>query len=131
MTAAHAGPELAVPGWLTPAQQDSLVRLVARNHAAHGEDLLGIVLSGSAGRDYATERSDLDVMVVLTDEAASARRTDRAPDVDEIPVAWTGLLTVAPFGTEDWWYRWSFAWAPVLLDRTGGDLPEAVRRQQR
>ncbi len=129
MTAADAVTDLVVPDWLTPTQRDSLVRLVARNDAAHGKDLLGVVLTGSAGRDYATERSDLDVMVVLTDEAASARRTDRAPDVDEIPVAWTGLLTVAPFGTEDWWHRWSFAWAPVLLDRTGGDLPQAVRRQ--
>ena len=120
---------LVVPAWLSPAQQAALVELVDRNDRAHGDDLLGIVLSGSAGRDYATEHSDLDVMVVLTDEAASSRSTDRSPDVDEIPERWSDLLTVAPFGTEAWWMRWSCAWAPVLLDRTGGDLPDALRRQ--
>lgn len=122
-------PGLVLPAWLTPAQRTALDDLVERNDAAHGGDLLGIVLSGSAGRDYATERSDLDVMVVLADEAASSRSTSRSSDVDEIPARWSDLLTVAPFGTEDWWSRWSFAWAPVLLDRTRGDLPEAVRRQ--
>jgi predicted nucleotidyltransferase len=122
-------PDLVLPDWLTSDQREALTRLVERNDAAHGADLLGIVLSGSAGRDYATERSDLDVMVVLADEAASGRTTDRAPDVDEMPEAWSDLLTVAPFGTEEWWMRWSFAWAPVLLDRTGGDLAAAVRRQ--
>lgn len=121
--------DLTVPAWLTSAHRTALVGLVERNDTAHGDDLLGIVLTGSAGRDCATERSDLDVMVVLTDEAAAGRTTHRDPDVDEIPENWSDLLTVAPFGTEDWWMRWSFAWAPVLLDRTGGDLAEAVRRQ--
>ncbi|MCY7400297.1 MAG: nucleotidyltransferase domain-containing protein [Nocardioides sp.] len=120
---------LVVPAWLSPTQQAALVELVDRNDRVHGDDLLGIVLSGSAGRDYATEHSDLDVIVVLTDEAASSRSTDRSPEVDEIPERWSDLLTVAPFGTEAWWMRWSCAWAPVLLDRTGGDLPDAPRRQ--
>ena len=62
-----------MPAWLSPAQQAALVELVERNDRAHGDDLLGIVLTGSAGRDYATEHSDLDVMVVLADEAASNR----------------------------------------------------------
>lgn len=123
--------DLVLPAWLTDAHRATLVELAERNAAAHGDDLLGIVLSGSVGRDCATERSDLDVLVVLRDEAASARTTDRSPDVDEIPERWSDLLKVAPFGTEDWWYRWSFAWAPVLLDRTGGELADAVRRQAR
>ena len=33
------------------------------------------------------------------------------------------------FGTEDWYHRWSFAWAPVLLDRTDGDIAEGCLRQ--
>ena len=52
-----------------------------------------------------------------------------SPDVDEAVESWSELLTVPPFGTEGWWFRWSYAWAPVLLDRTGGELAEAVRRQ--
>ena len=62
-------PDLVVPDWLSPPQRAALVELVERNDRAHGDDLLGIVLSGSAGRNYATEHSDLDVMVVLADEA--------------------------------------------------------------
>ncbi|MCP3423905.1 nucleotidyltransferase domain-containing protein [Nocardioides pinisoli] len=121
--------DLVLPGWLPPAQQATLRSLAERNAAAHGEDLLGIVLSGSAARDHATVHSDVDVIVVLTDEAAAGRSTSHSPDVDEAVDSWTELQTRAPFGTEDWWFRWSYAWAPVLLDRTGGALADAVRRQ--
>lgn len=36
---------------------------------------------------------------------------------------------VPPFGTNGWWFRWSFAWTPVLLDRSDGRLRSALRRQ--
>jgi predicted nucleotidyltransferase len=122
-------PDLDLPAWLTSSQRETIVSLAERNDAAHGDDLLGLVLSGSAARGLATERSDLDVVVVLTDEAASGRSTDKSPEVDEIVDSWSELTTVPPFGTEHWWSRWSYAWAPVLLDRTGGELAAAVRRQ--
>lgn len=121
--------DLDLPDWLTPAQCATLRELAERNHAAHGDGLLGLVLSGSAGRDYATERSDVDVSVVLSDEAAAGRSTVHSPEVDEAVDAWSELTTVPPFGSEGWWFRWSYAWAPVLLDRTGGELTRAVRRQ--
>jgi hypothetical protein len=111
---------LYLPAWLTTDEQATLVALAERNDAAHGGDLLGILLSGSAGRDYATERSDLDVVVVLTDEAAATRSTVHSPEVDEAVDSWSELLEVPPFGTEGWWFRWTYAHAPVLLDRTGG-----------
>ncbi|MCY4726309.1 nucleotidyltransferase domain-containing protein [Nocardioides sp. STR2] len=122
-------PDLDLPDWLTSDQRARLVRLAERNVADHGDDLLGLVLSGSAGRGFATERSDLDVVVVLSDEAAAGRESTHSPDVDEAVDSWSELLTVPPFGTEHWWYRWTYAWAPVLLDRTGGELAGAVRRQ--
>jgi hypothetical protein len=121
--------DLLLPAWLTPTQRATLVSLAERNDAAHGADLLGIVLSGSAARDLATEHSDLDVIVVLTDEAAAGRSTVKSPEVDEAVDSWSELQDVPTFGTEDWWQRWSYAWAPVLLDRTGGALADAVRRQ--
>jgi predicted nucleotidyltransferase len=91
-------PDLSLPEWLTPAQRATLVDLAARNDAAHGDDLLGLVLSGSAGRGLDTERSDLDVVVVLTDQAASTRSTVHAATVDEAVDSWTELITPAPFG---------------------------------
>lgn len=122
-------PDLDLPHWLTDDQQARLVTLAERNAAAHGDDLLGILLSGSAGRAHTTAYSDLDVVVVLADEAAAGRSTVHSPEVDEAVDSWTELLTLPPFGSEGWWFRWSYAWAPVLLDRTGGALSEAVRRQ--
>ncbi len=122
-------PDLDLPAGLGDDQRARLVALADRNDAAHGDDLLGLVLSGSAGRGYATEHSDLDVVVVLTDTAAATRSSTHSPEVDEAVDSWTEIVTVPPFGTEGWWFRWSYAWAPVLLDRTGGELAAAVRRQ--
>lgn len=120
---------LDLPNHLSPAHRRTLLDVAARNNAEHGEDLLGLVLSGSAGRGIATERSDVDVYVVLTDEGMGQRETVRSPAVDEIPVPLSELMAVPSFGTEGWWFRWSFAWAPVLLDRTSGRIPTALRRQ--
>ena len=120
---------LEVPNHLTVEQRELIVGLTERNHSDHGDGLLGLVLSGSAARGMATERSDLDVYVVLTDDAARERRTTRSASVDEIPVALSELEKVPPFGSQGWWFRWSFAWVPTLLDRTGGRITRAVRRQ--
>ena len=95
--------DLDLPGWLTSTQRDVVADLVGRNLDAHGDDLLGAVLSGSVGRDHATEHSDLDVVVVLADAAAASRRTHRTTAVDEIVEAWSDLLAVPAFGSEWWW----------------------------
>ena len=120
---------LELPSHLPVTDRTRLTALAERNLADHGDGFLGLVLSGSAGRGMATDRSDLDVLVVLSDEAAAGRTTARSSEVDEIPWSRSELDTVGAFGTEEWWMRWSFAWAPVLLDRTAGDLASAVRRQ--
>ena len=122
-------PLSAVPDWLTPEQCTLLDALHRRNLDQHGDDLLGLVLSGSAGRGLATAGSDLDVIVVLTDDAAAARSTERSPEVDEWPCSLSELTTVPPFGTEWWWTRWSFAWAPVLLDTADGVVSRGAHRQ--
>jgi predicted nucleotidyltransferase len=121
--------DLELPDQLTVAQRDLVVELAKRNDADHAGGLLGMVLSGSVARGMATERSDLDVYVVLTDDAARMRHATKSQAVDEIPVPLSDLEDVPPFGSRGWWFRWSFAWAPTLLDRTGGRIPAAVRRQ--
>ena len=120
---------LTFPDGLSAEQRGLLADLAGRNDARHGSGLLGLVLSGSAGRGVATERSDLDVYVVLTDADIGNRDTTRSTALDEIPTTITDLEQVPPFGSGGWWFRWSFAWAPVLLDRTGGRLPAALVRQ--
>ncbi|MBB2946405.1 putative nucleotidyltransferase [Actinoplanes lutulentus] len=120
---------LQLPPGLSPAHRDLLEALAHRNAADYGPKLLGLVLSGSAGREMATERSDLDVFVVLTNNGGRGPETSRSATLDETIVAISDLERVSPFGSEGWWYRWSFAWAPTLLDHTEGRLASALRRQ--
>lgn len=119
---------LNLPPGLSPQRLEVLTELADRNDTDHGEDLVGLVLSGSVGRGLATDRSDLDVYVVLTDQGMGERKTTRSPDLDEIPVPVSQLEEVPPFGSGGWWFRWSFAWAPILLDRTQGRLSSALHR---
>lgn len=119
---------LDIPAHLSPEHHLVLQDVAARNDKEHGQDLLGLVLSGSAGRGIATEHSDVDIYVVLTDDGMGQRVTARSAAVDEIPVQLSELEQVPPFGSEGWWYRWSFAWAPILLDRTQARLPATLQR---
>jgi len=89
--------------------------------------IVGLVLSGSAARGTATERSDVDVYVVRDDEEDREKRVTTA--IDEIPISLADLDQVDRYGTGDWYFRWSFAYAQVLRDETGGRVAEAVRRQ--
>lgn len=119
--------ELQLPAHLGAEHRRLVADLHRRNLDEHRDDLLGLVLSGSAGRDLVTEHSDLDVYVVLAD--GTDRTTEHAPDVDEIPMTISELRDLPTFGTEGWFGRWSFAWAPVLLDRTGGEVARLAARQ--
>jgi len=110
---------------LPAASRAALEEIVGRADPA----ILGVVLSGSAARGMATEWSDVDVYVVLTDEAAAGREVRRSDAVDEIPISLAELEAPGPSGSERWWSRWSFAWAQVLRDSTGGRLEAAVRAQ--
>src|SRR5690242_8393618 len=118
-----------LPPSLSSEHREVLAGLVRRNQADYGEDLVGLVLSGSAGRGVATDRSDLDVFTVLADTGGRGPETSRSAALDETIIAISDLERVPPFGTEGWWYRWSFAWAPVVLDRTEGRLASALHRQ--
>lgn len=89
--------------------------------------LLGVVLSGSAARGMATERSDVDVYVVWAERGE--RTTAKSAAIDEIVTTLDELEDVGAFGTEEWWFRWSFAWAVVLRDHTGGRLATALQAQ--
>ena len=92
-------------------------------------DIVGVVLSGSAARGMATVWSDVDVYVVRSDDTMANDDVLRSAAVDEVPVTLSELERPAPFGSEGWWQRWSFAWAQVLRDDAGGRVTAAVHRQ--
>jgi hypothetical protein len=109
---------------MSDAARAALDELVGRGDPS----ILGLVLSGSAARgDMATERSDVDVFVVRAD--SSGLEKIQSPAMDEIPISLADLEKVDRHGTGDWYFRWSFAYAQVLRDDTGGRVTEAVRRQ--
>jgi predicted nucleotidyltransferase len=109
---------------LNDAARAALDELVGRDDPS----ILGLVLSGSAARgDLATERSDVDVFVVRDGAVEREKRSNDA--IDEIPLSLADLEQVDRHGTGDWYFRWSFAYAQVLRDETGGRVIDAVRRQ--
>ncbi len=73
-------------------------------------------------------RSDVDVMVIR-DEPVNDREITRSSVIDEIPLTLGELETVPPVGSVAAGYRWQFAWAEVLRDRTDGRVTAAVLRQ--
>jgi hypothetical protein len=127
--ASSADRSWTVPSGLTTARRRGIEQILQRRRARHGDDLLGLVLSGSVGRGIATEHSDLDLYVVVAGRAGGDEPVLRSPGIDEIPVTLGDLEAVPPFGSAGYRGRWSLAWAPVLLDRSGGAIPEALRRQ--
>jgi predicted nucleotidyltransferase len=110
---------------LGAAARAALDEVLSRDDPA----ILGIVLSGSAARGMATEHSDVDVFVVLTDEAEAGRESIKSAAIDEIPKNMADIEDVELWGSEYYGYRWGFAHAQVLRDDTGGRITEAVRRQ--
>ncbi len=122
---------LDLPAHLTARQRALLEDAERRLSAELGPALLGLVLSGSAGRGLATEHSDLDLLVVMTPEAAQdpAAPWLHTAELEQIPLALDHLEEIAPYGSPEYAYRWSYAWAPVLADATGGRIAAALERQ--
>lgn len=108
---------------LSPSAREALDKLLTRDDPT----ILGLVLSGSAARGIATDLSDVDVYVVRDDDME--RETNHSAQIDEIYCSVADLEQVDRYGTGDWYFRWSFAYAQVLRDTTGGRITEAVRRQ--
>jgi hypothetical protein len=108
---------------ISDAARAALEELVGRDDRS----VVGLVLSGSAARGMATEHSDVDVYVVRDDEVE--RETVHSPTIDQIQWTVGDLEQVDRYGTGDWYFRWSFAYAQVLRDLTGGRVTDAVRRQ--
>jgi predicted nucleotidyltransferase len=112
---------------LSSAAQAALDEVLARDDP----DILGVVLSGSAAREgMTTEHSDVDVFVVLTDEAAQARTTRRSKAIDEIPQTLADLEDVPKWGGDEYGYRWGYCYTQVLRDGTGGRIAEALSRME-
>jgi len=122
---------LQIPDHVSDDRRRLLQLTADRLDRQYGSDLLGFVLSGSAGRGLATQHSDLDLLVIMTPEVVDGPAAPwlHTPELEQIPLTLTHLQEIAKFGDPDHAYRWSYAWAPVLADRTGGRIGAAIERQ--
>ncbi|GAA3150986.1 hypothetical protein JOF29_008384 [Kribbella aluminosa] len=123
--------DLDLPESLSSGRRRLIAGATARMASEYDDDFLGLILSGSAGRGLDTDRSDLDLLVILTPQVADGPRAPRlhTAGLELIPLSLDHLETVADFGHPQYGYRWSYAWAPTVLDRTGGRISAAVERQ--
>lgn len=93
--------------------------------------VVGLILSGSTARaGMATERSDIDVWVVL-DVPPAGHSSWMSLHSDDLDVAVINLRELrdvpGPERPDDWWQRWALAYADVLVDRTDGEVTRLVR----
>jgi predicted nucleotidyltransferase len=115
---------------VTPTGERELEELLERVRADDG--VLGVVLFGSQAWGHGLdERSDYDVVVVTTDEAALERFEREVPFVRGDPVEVVsdtidGLRAHAAPGSDSEWARPSYLHARVLVDKTGGELERVV-----
>lgn len=84
----------------------------------------GVVLTGSHARGMATEHSDIDVMVIVSERGGRWSATSRTPELDTIVMTLTELADVS-----DRWQRYAYRGARVLLDRLDGQIADLVDRQ--
>ena len=84
----------------------------------------GVVLTGSRARDLATEHSDADVLVIVSERGGRSSTTSRTPELDTIVMTPTELADVS-----DRWQRYAYRGAQVLLDRLEGRIADMVRAQ--
>jgi predicted nucleotidyltransferase len=115
-------------GSLSKGAHQALEDLTSR--AQSDPTIIAVILTGSAARGMATQHSDVDVIVIRDeDESTLAREVTHSPAIDEIPKTLKELQHIKPIGSDGAWERWSFAWAKILYDTSGGRVQDAVRRQ--
>ncbi|MFI5914040.1 nucleotidyltransferase domain-containing protein [Dactylosporangium sp. NPDC051541] len=101
---------------------DVLAAVLRRAEADPG--VLGVILTGSHARGLATEHSDVDVTVVVAEQATPWRHASRTAVLDEV------VCTAAALGdTSVQWARYGYRGAQVLLDRLDGGIAALVERQ--
>jgi hypothetical protein len=102
-------------------QDNPLQELI--QEAGHDPAVLGLILTGSRGKGFATPFSDYDVVLVVRDEALATYQArfprQRQATLDVTVFALSVFADYAAWGSERHWDRYSFAHATVLIDKPG------------
>ncbi|AEO54533.1 hypothetical protein MYCTH_2297195 [Thermothelomyces thermophilus ATCC 42464] len=131
-------PTFAPPSGMHPHHASTIQNIIARLFPI--PSVLALILSGSIAHGFATAESDVDVLVVLTEEAyAERQQTGEINFVDAEVATYPGgfvdgkylslgfLREVAARGSEP--ARFALEGAVVLFDRIGGGALEDVLRR--
>src|SRR5215218_265555 len=92
-------------------------------------NVLGIILFGShAVPGWATDTSDYDCFVILDghDDAVDRWPFERGSGIETVSVSLGGFRSHAAAGTASYWNRPSFRYAQLVLDRSGGEIAQAL-----
>lgn len=95
------------------------------------DEVVGMYVFGSRGRDFMVdERSDWDVCVVLADAAARVEFSREFPleHGARVEIVAVTLDDLRGNASEHW--RYAAAHADVVVDKTGGELPQVVAEQE-
>ncbi|KAL2167654.1 hypothetical protein VTG60DRAFT_955 [Thermothelomyces hinnuleus] len=138
MTSTNPIPTFVPPSDMYPHHASTIQNTIARLFPI--PSVLALILSGSIAHGFATAESDVDVLVVLTEEAyAERQQTGEINFVDAEVATYPGgfvdgkylslgfLREVAARGSEP--ARFALEGAVVLFDRIGGGALEDVLRR--
>ncbi|MFA5954862.1 MAG: nucleotidyltransferase domain-containing protein [Patescibacteria group bacterium] len=90
--------------------------------AKNDNRVVGLILAGGRGKGMFTENSDYDVLVVTTNEAASAVEKDYKGEQGVIDIGVRSLEEFrnhATVGSAEEWDRYTFAHTKAQIDKTG------------
>ncbi len=92
-------------------------------------DVVGLVLTGSRGRDaFVRDTSDWDVRLVVRDEAygevTDVLATPHGSQIEAVVYSLAAFERVGEPGTETVWDRYSYIHAQVLIDKLDGRIHE-------
>ncbi len=96
--------------------------------------VLGFLLTGSRGKGFATEQSDYDCAVIVTDDAYTAfseRMCDLPAVIDASVFTLGSFDRHAAWGSELAWDRYNWAHLRALVDKTGGKIQGIIDEKGR
>ena len=98
--------------------------------AKENDDILGLILSGSRGKEFENEYSDYDIQIIAKDEAVEALK-QKYKNVENMDLSVSPLSDFkkhSEWGSPEAWDRYDYAHIKILVDKTG-ELQKLVKEK--
>lgn len=115
---------------MTPEERYRRIAVDAENDP----HIIGFVVTGSRGKDFATERSDYDLVLVVEDGQLEAYRNKYAERYDGIDLTVfdiSGFRDHAAIGSRFAWDRYSYAHLKARIDKRNGEIQGIIDEKGR